>query len=336
MNLDHNSTDPKITGCLVRFHSDIKNRVGNRTEKPTPDTAISLFPSRIFRASRSSTINMSEESGLATHGSEEGFPSVEIRMLKLEGNRDVCLDIDSGIRVDDDGAGRISSGAGGGARRRGRHGRGSSGGSGRHGAEEEVAWLGRGWGVVRARVRLGRGAKWGRARRGVGQSARCGRRGEQGAARERQKRVGSVYLYSTGSIQVLNVTDPNMVKELANCKSLDLGKPCYLQKERGALLGMGILTSNGDLWVHQRKVIAPELFMERVKGMVNLMIEAAMSMLNSWKNEVEDRGGSAEIVVDEFLRTFSADKAMAKQSMLIGVPGSRYLPTRSKRDLESG
>ncbi|EEC67559.1 hypothetical protein OsI_34896 [Oryza sativa Indica Group] len=56
-----------------------------------------------------------------------------------------------------------------------------------------------------------------------------------------------------------------MVKELANCKSLDLGKPCYLQKERGALLGMGILTSNGDLWVHQRKVIAPELFMERVK-----------------------------------------------------------------------
>uniref|UniRef100_A0A0E0F1Z5 Cytochrome P450 n=1 Tax=Oryza meridionalis TaxID=40149 RepID=A0A0E0F1Z5_9ORYZ len=169
---------------------------------------------------------------------------------------------------------------------------------------------------------------------------------------------GSIYLYSTGSIQVLNVTDPNMVKELANCKSLDLGKPCYLQKERGALLGMGILTSNGDLWVHQRKVIAPELFMERVKGMVNLMMEAAMSMLNSWKNEVEDRGGSAEIVVDEFLRTFSADvisracfgssfsegkeifikirqlqTTMAKQSMLIGVPGSRYLPTRSNRGI---
>jgi hypothetical protein len=44
--------------------------------------------------------------------------------------------------------------------------------------------------VARARVRLGRGAKWGRARHGVGQSARRGRRGEQGAARERQKRVG--------------------------------------------------------------------------------------------------------------------------------------------------
>lgn len=169
---------------------------------------------------------------------------------------------------------------------------------------------------------------------------------------------GSIYLYSTGSIQAVNVTDPDIVKELANCKSLDLGKPCYLQKERGALLGMGILTSNGDLWVHQRKVIAPEFFMDKVKGMVNLMMEAALTMLNSWENEIESEGGSAEIVVDEFLRNFSADvisrasfgssfaggkeifikirqlqTTMAKQSMLIGVPGSRYLPTKSNREI---
>jgi len=76
---------------------------------------------------------------------------------------------------------------------------------------------------------------------------------------------GSIYLYSTGSIHALFVTDPDMVKELANCKSLELGKPIYLQKELGALLGMGILTSNGDLWAHQRKVIAPEFFMDKVK-----------------------------------------------------------------------
>ena len=61
------------------------------------------------------------------------------------------------------------------------------------------------------------------------------------------------------------MTDPDMVKELANCKSLELGKPLYLQKELGALLGMGILTSNGDLWARQRKVIAPEFFMDKVK-----------------------------------------------------------------------
>jgi cytochrome P450 family 714 subfamily C len=60
-----------------------------------------------------------------------------------------------------------------------------------------------------------------------------------------------------------------MGKELASSKSLDLGKPSYLQKELGALLGMGILTSNGDLWVHQRKVIAPEFYMGKVKVKCN-------------------------------------------------------------------
>ncbi|KAL6642169.1 hypothetical protein ACP70R_020350 [Stipagrostis hirtigluma subsp. patula] len=170
---------------------------------------------------------------------------------------------------------------------------------------------------------------------------------------------GSIYLYSTGSIQALNVTDPDIVKEMANFKSLDLGKPCYLQKDHGALLGMGILTSNSDLWVHQRKVIAPEFFMDKVKGMVSLMVEAAKPTLNSWDNKIE-RGGSAEILVDEFLRNFSADvisrasfgssfaegkeifnkirqlqMAMAKKSMLIGVPGSRYLPSKSNREIWS-
>ncbi|KAL6906015.1 hypothetical protein ACP4OV_003616 [Aristida adscensionis] len=171
---------------------------------------------------------------------------------------------------------------------------------------------------------------------------------------------GSIYLCSTGSIQALNVTDPDIVKELANCKSLDLGKPSFLQKERGALLGKGILTSNGDIWVHQRKVIAPEFFMDKVKGMVSLMMEAAAPMLSSWENKIEREGCSAEVVVDEFLRNFSADvisrasfgssfaegkeifnkirqlqMAMSKQSIFIGVPGSRYLPTKNNRELWS-
>jgi hypothetical protein len=84
--------------------------------------------------------------------------------------------------------------------------------------------------------------------------------------------------------------------------------------------------------------------------MVDLMMDAAVLMLNSWEDKVVSLGGRAEIVVDEFLRNFSADiisrtsfgssftegkeifynirqlqKAMAKQTMLIGVPGSRYV-----------
>nr|CAD1817447.1 unnamed protein product [Ananas comosus var. bracteatus] len=173
-----------------------------------------------------------------------------------------------------------------------------------------------------------------------------------------RKTYGPVYMYSTGGLQILNVTRPDLVKEIANCKSFDLGKPSYLQKERKALLGRGILTSNGDLWAHQRKVIAPEFFVEKVKGMVDLIVEAAKPLLDSWESMLEGEVGSREIVVDEYLRNFSADvisracfgssfakgkeifskirrlqMAMAKPSLLIGVPGARYQPTSRNREI---
>ncbi|CAL9123789.1 unnamed protein product [Musa acuminata var. zebrina] len=173
-----------------------------------------------------------------------------------------------------------------------------------------------------------------------------------------RRRYGPIFMYSTGSMQTLHVSHPDIVKEISVCKSLDLGKPLYLQKDRGALLGKGILTSNGALWAHQRKVIATELFMDKVKGMVDLIVEAAIPLLKSWESAVDNGGGSSDIVVDEDLRKFSADVVsrtcfgssfaegkeifsrlrqlqmlMSKISIFIGIPGVRYLPMKSNRKI---
>lgn len=72
-------------------------------------------------------------------------------------------------------------------------------------------------------------------------------------------------MYSAGTIQIICITDMDLVKEISQCTSLTLGKPTYLSKDRGPLLGQGILASSGPLWAHQRKVIAPQLYPERVK-----------------------------------------------------------------------
>lgn len=61
------------------------------------------------------------------------------------------------------------------------------------------------------------------------------------------------------------VTDTEMVKELSICTSLSLGKPVYHSKERGPILGNGILSSSGLIWAHQRKIIAPEFYLDKVK-----------------------------------------------------------------------
>uniref|UniRef100_A0A7C9A0N1 Unspecific monooxygenase n=1 Tax=Opuntia streptacantha TaxID=393608 RepID=A0A7C9A0N1_OPUST len=172
-----------------------------------------------------------------------------------------------------------------------------------------------------------------------------------------QFNFGPVFIYSTGSIQMLCIMDPDIVKEIILCSSLDLGKPPYLSKDRGPLLGQGVISSSGSIWAHQRKVISPEFYPDKVKGMLGLMVEATTSMLGSWAGRINSSGGTAEITVDEDLRSLSADiisraafgsnyslgkdifsKLRALQQLMaktvfIGIPGSRYVPTKNNFEI---
>lgn len=92
---------------------------------------------------------------------------------------------------------------------------------------------------------------------------------------------GPVFIYSSGNIVNLHVNDPELVKEIGHSKPSDLGKPAYMQRERGPLFGRGILSSNGPLWAHQRKIIAPELYMDKVKVFNNCInwLHAKLSII---------------------------------------------------------
>ncbi|XP_010260749.1 PREDICTED: cytochrome P450 714C2-like [Nelumbo nucifera] len=173
-----------------------------------------------------------------------------------------------------------------------------------------------------------------------------------------RKEYGDLFTFSLGNLQILYVTNPNMAKEMTLCASMGLGKSGYLQYEFGPLLGRGILTSNGAIWSHQRKTIAPELSMDKVKGMVNLMVESASSIVKTWQGRIESEGGVAEIRADEDMRRTSAliiskvlfgssftkaldliskfkdiQNALTMPTMLKGLPGYRYIPSENNRKI---
>ncbi|XP_073017370.1 cytochrome P450 714A1-like [Primulina eburnea] len=138
-----------------------------------------------------------------------------------------------------------------------------------------------------------------------------------------RKEYGPIYTYSTVNKQHLYVTHPEMVKEMNNHSlSSHLGKPSYITKRLAPMLGNGILRSNGHLWARQRKIVAPQFFMHRVKGMVGLMVESVESLIGKWEGYIESQGGNmAEIQVEEDLRCVSADvisKACFGSSFLNG------------------
>lgn len=77
--------------------------------------------------------------------------------------------------------------------------------------------------------------------------------------------AGQVYMYSTGSKQHLYVGDPKLLRELKLHNSLDLGRPTYLSKPMQPLLGDSVIRANGEEWAYQKKIIAPEFFLDKVK-----------------------------------------------------------------------
>ncbi|KAF7816584.1 cytochrome P450 714A1-like [Senna tora] len=127
-----------------------------------------------------------------------------------------------------------------------------------------------------------------------------------------RKQYGQLYTYSTGMKQHLYVNEAELVREMNQCITLNLGKPSYVTNKLAPLLGNGILRANGLSWAHQRKLVAAEFYMDKVKGMVGLMIESAQPLLTKWEQLIEaHEGGSSdngtEVKVDADLRGFSAD-----------------------------
>ncbi|KAG7946622.1 hypothetical protein I3843_14G049700 [Carya illinoinensis] len=172
-----------------------------------------------------------------------------------------------------------------------------------------------------------------------------------------RKQYGDLFVFSLGNSPKIFINEPGILREITTCTSLDFGKPSEQQKEFGPLLGQGIITSNGATWARQSKILAPEFYMEKVKGMINLIIESTTPLLNSWKSRIETEGGVADIHIDDYLRSFSGDvisracfgsnyaqgeKIFLKLGALIGatststlstgIPGLRFLPTRSNRE----
>ncbi|XP_059433713.1 cytochrome P450 714C2-like [Corylus avellana] len=173
---------------------------------------------------------------------------------------------------------------------------------------------------------------------------------------EWRKSYGSTFMFSLGNIQILHMSDPEVVREISICTSLDFGNPSYQSRLLGPLFGQGILTSNGATWAHQRKILAPELYMDKVKGMMKIMVESSMTVVNSWR--IECVGGVADVHIDEYMRSFSGDVIaracfgsnyskgkeifsklgalqvhVSKTFFKLGIPGMRYLPTQSNREI---
>ncbi|XP_074356345.1 cytochrome P450 714C2-like [Apium graveolens] len=171
------------------------------------------------------------------------------------------------------------------------------------------------------------------------------------------KQFGKTFSFAMGKVQILYIGDGELVKEMNSCKSPDLGKPSFLQKDRGPLLGKGLLTTSKEVWAHQRKTIAPTLYVNKVKDMLSIVLDSGNTLVESWEKMVETEGGIADIKVDEYVKNFTSSsfsnvmfgrydvahkglflkfrdlmEASGSPTVLDGRPFYRFFPTKRNRE----
>jgi cytochrome P450 len=113
-------------------------------------------------------------------------------------------------------------------------------------------------------------------------------RGPIAVIRRRFKTYGDVFFVSNRGVPMYVMRHPDHLHEVLVTKASSFVKR---SKDLDLFLGNGLLTSNGELWRRQRRLIQPAFQRPRIAQYAEIMVEHTQRMLQQWKpGEVREIG----------------------------------------------
>jgi cytochrome P450 len=97
------------------------------------------------------------------------------------------------------------------------------------------------------------------------------------------RRYGDAVRFRLGRLPCYMFSHPDQVEEVLRSKSQHFIKDKPL-RIAASVFGRGLLTSEGDLWRRQRRLIQPAFLGQQVRGHAPAMVEAAGRMLETWRD----------------------------------------------------
>lgn len=99
---------------------------------------------------------------------------------------------------------------------------------------------------------------------------------------ELARRFGDVAYFKFGPIHSYLVSHPDLVREVFVTQSKKFGRPIGAKILRKMMLGNGLLTSEGDFHLRQRRMMQPAFHRQRVAGYAKVMVEYAELTSQRW------------------------------------------------------
>jgi cytochrome P450 len=106
--------------------------------------------------------------------------------------------------------------------------------------------------------------------------------------RSRFERYGDLYFIDRKGAGVFVLRHPDHIHEVLVDRVQDFAKQ---GRDLDFFLGSGLLTSNGDLWRRQRRLIQPAFRHQKLEAYARVMVDRTATMLERWKpGETKDVG----------------------------------------------
>ena len=108
--------------------------------------------------------------------------------------------------------------------------------------------------------------------------------------RENSEKYGKTYQFHIGGIQKgLMTTDPEVIQHVLQKNHRNYFKSDIQTKILARFVGQGLLTSNGDYWLRQRRLIQPGFHRERLTSLTRLIVSELDPFLDSLDAGFENR-----------------------------------------------
>jgi cytochrome P450 len=103
---------------------------------------------------------------------------------------------------------------------------------------------------------------------------------------DQSQRLGPFVDVEFPMVRALMLTEPEHIEEVLVTKAKFFSKDMFAQQLK-RLLGEGLLTSEGDFWLRQRRLAQPAFHRERIAGYGRTMVECAEAEVNRWRDGEE-------------------------------------------------
>ena len=96
------------------------------------------------------------------------------------------------------------------------------------------------------------------------------------------RNYGPIVRYPVGPLAVYLVTGPDGVKHVLQDNHKNYCKDTFQYNLLSTITGKGLLTSDGDFWLRQRRLAQPAFHKQRVASFAPIIVETAEKMLGRW------------------------------------------------------